>query len=474
MEEAMYPEWVNRHKQKGTNISCIGGRYYLYAVSSIWNKEKGRAQKITNKYLGRITEEGLISPKEKSPKIEVPITAKTYGAPRVLSDLGADILDELRKTFGEQGSLIFTIASLRVIEHCPFKRVEHLYINSFFSEMFKDLKLSGKNLSEFLRNFGGNRGKMVSFMKHFISGNQHILFDGTGIISKSGKMNINRRGYNAHGDYNPQINLLYAFGCEKKMPGYYRIIPGNIRDISAFKLSIVESGLQDATVVADKGFGSEANFNMLNDSGIKYIVPLKRNSSLFNSDKLKIGNKADFDGYFMFNERPIWHYRVHETVVFLDSDLKNNEEKQYLKNIENNIDGYSMDGFIENQYKFGSIAIKTNVSKSPKEIYFLYKERGEIEQSFDFLKNLLEQDKSYMQNEKSLETWAFINHISLMLNYKIYNLLRKKGLLSKFSVADFLSHLKYIFKVKINETWHLTEFTKKTKKLLDNLNLHIT
>ena len=27
------------------------GRYYLYSVSSVWNKEKGRAQKITNEYL---------------------------------------------------------------------------------------------------------------------------------------------------------------------------------------------------------------------------------------------------------------------------------------------------------------------------------------------------------------------------------------------------------------------------------------
>jgi transposase len=133
-----------------------------------------------------------------------------------------------------------------------------------------------------------------------------------------------------------------------------------------------------------------------------------------------------------------------------------------------------MNSFIENQYKFGTIALKTNVSKTPQEIYNLYKERREIEQSFDFLKNLLEQDKSFMQNEKSLETWAFINHISLMLNYKIYNLLREKKQLSNFSVADFLSHLKYIFKVKINDTWYLSETTRKTRVFLDKININIT
>ena len=470
----MYPEWVTKHKQKGANISCIRGRYYLYAVGSVWNKEKKRAQKITKGYLGRITKEGLIPPKEKTPKVEQPVTVKTYGAEQTLSELGSDVRQELQRVFGDEGNRIFTIAALRVIESCPFKRIQHLYNNSFFSETFKGLQLSGKNLSEFLKNFGGNREKIVEFMKRFIGANEHILFDATNIISSSEKMTINRSGYNSHKDYDPQINLLYAFGCETQMPGYYRILPGNIRDMSALKLSIEESGLRNIVVVADKGLGSEENFKMLEKADISYVIPLKRNSSLFKTDKLKTGNKNDFDGYFMFNGRPIWYFQGKGVTTFVDNDLKNREEKQYLTNIENKVEGYTMDGFMEKQYKFGVIVLKSNVSKEPKEIYFLYKERMEIEQSFDFLKNLLEQDKSYMQNEKSLETWAFINHIALMLNYKIYKLLREKKMLSKFSVADFLSHLKYIFKAKINGTWTTTESTKKTKGFLEKLGLHIT
>ncbi|MCL2774959.1 MAG: hypothetical protein FWD71_16665 [Oscillospiraceae bacterium] len=73
-----------------------------------------------------------------------------------------------------------------------------------------------------------------------------------------------------------------------------------------------------------------------------------------------------------------------------------------------------------------------------------------------------------------METWAFINHISLLLSYKIYNLLRDKKLLANFSVVDFIAHLKYIFKVKINGEWHISEVTKKTKQFLEKLTLHIT
>ena len=470
----MYPEWVNKHKKAGTNISCINGRYYLYEVGSVWDKEKKRAQKITKQYLGRITEKELIPPKIKNIMPTSPVTVKEYGAASVITQLGDDILTKLRIYFPEQAETIYTIAALRVIEPNPFKRAEQAYRHSYLSETFKSLKLSGKDISILLRGLGEKRAQIVGFMREFIIGNEHILFDGTSIISKSDKMGINRPGYNAHREYEPQINLLYAFACETKTPVYYRIVPGNVKDVSAFKLSVIETGLNDITVVADKGFGSKANFELLNESGIRYIVPLRRNNGMFDMSRLEKGNKSDLDGYFLFNGRPIWYYDAADVIVYIDNDLKFEEEKDYILRIEKQLEGYTKDGFIERQYKFGVIALRTNLDKPPREVYYLYKERREIEQSFDFLKNLLEQDKSHMQNEKSLEAWAFINHIALMLNYKLYNLLRVSKLLSIYSVSDFVHHLKYIHKIKADSQWYVSEISAKTNKLLVGLGLHIT
>jgi transposase len=470
----MYPEWVIKHKKKGTNISFINGKYYLYEVGSVWNKEKGRAQKITKKYLGRITEGGLIAPKVKTEKIAAPVSVKEYGAASIIAELGADILSRLKENFPDQAEMLFSLAALRAIDPNPFKRAEQAYKNSYLSEIFKGLKLSGKDISVFLKEFGENRAQMVEFMRGFIGDDEHILFDGTSIISKSDKMNINRLGYNAHREYEPQINLLYAFASNSRTPVYYRIVPGNVKDVSAFRLSLIETKLNNLIVVADKGFGSKANFDLLEENGIKYIVPLRRNSGTFDMSKLEKGSKSEFDGYFLFNERPIWYYKTAEAIVYIDNDLKNDEEKDYILRIEKNLEGYTKEGFIERQYKFGAIVLKTNLDVPPQEIYCLYKERREIEQSFDFLKNLLEQDKSYMQNERSLETWAFINHLALMLNYKIYNLLRIHKLLSKYSVSDFLYHLKYVFKIKADSQWLTTEISAKTSKLISDLGLHIT
>ena len=231
-------------------------------------------------------------------------------------------------------------------------------------------------------------------------------------------------------------------------------------------------------VIADKGFGSKANFELLEQNNLKYIVPLRRNNTLFKKDILKSGDRNKFDGYFLFNKRVIWFYEYkiddQRLIVFLDSDLKNDEEKDYLQRLEAKYENYSQQGFLEKQYDFGTIVMQTNLDDDPQKIYELYKSRGQIEQSFDFLKNFLDADKIYLQDKYAVEAWAFINHISMMLTYIIYSKLKSKKLLSKFSVPDFISHLKYIHRLKCNHSFSVSEISSKTSDLLNALDIHIT
>jgi transposase len=473
-ERVKYPEWVEKHRQKGTNISKIGGKYYLYAVSSEWNKEKGRAQKKTDGYLGRITESGIIPKGIRVSKEKSGVTVKEYGATAALVELGGDLLEKLRDKFGKSGEIVFAIAISRLIEQCPFKRTGTQYANSYISEILPNLCLSPKDISLFLREFGSKRAEMVEFMQSFIGDGANILFDGTAIVSNSEKMSVNRVGYNAHGDFDTQFNLMYAFSADEMQPVYYRIIAGNVRDVSALSLSLEESGMKDGIVVADKGFASEANFKEIESAKIKYIVPLKRNSREIDYTAFKNGSKSAFDGHFMFKGRPIWYISSDNIHSFLDPDLKADEERGYLSAVERKAEGYTIEQFHEKQHSFGSITLKSNAGKTAKDTFLLYKQRREIEQSFDFLKNLLEQDKCCMQNDKSLESWAFINHIALLLCYKIYALLKCKDIISQFSIADFLSSLKYICKIKLSGVWLTSEITKKTAALISKLDLHIT
>ena len=61
MKKKVYPDWVEKHHTKGTSIKQIRDNYYLYAVTSHYSREKGYPIS-EQRYIGKITEDGLIEP----------------------------------------------------------------------------------------------------------------------------------------------------------------------------------------------------------------------------------------------------------------------------------------------------------------------------------------------------------------------------------------------------------------------------
>ncbi len=89
-------------------------------------------------------------------------------------------------------------------------------------------------------------------------------------------------------------------------------------------------------------------------------------------------------------------------------------------------------------------------------------------------KNVLHADTTYMQSQKSLEAWMFLNHIALMYYYKIYQLLMNADMLKKYSPLDIISLLVQIRTLKIDGSWVVAEIPKKISTLMTKLGLPIT
>ena len=130
-----------------------------------------------------------------------------------------------------------------------------------------------------------------------------------------------------------------------------------------------------------------------------------------------------------------------------------------------------MEKFHEKRHAFGTVAMIENTGKSPREIYVDYKTRGEVETMIDTLKNVVDADRTCMQNELALEGWMFVNMIALKWYYVLLNLLKKHELNKKYSPADFLLFLSEVKMVKINNTWHRAEVTRKTVGLMQKLGI---
>ena len=478
-----HPKWALKHKRKGTELRLIRDTYYLYEVSSRWNPEKKRVQKITGRLLGKITKEGFIqSPKYALAQRPIQsVVVKEYGASHFLWQLMSDMTAALQDVFPSCWREILIVACMRLLQQSPMKNIDFHFRYSYLSVLYHDVSVTDKKISSLLRILGNWREKISAFFKTHIVGrrNDYMLIDATHLLSYSQDMDIAKPGYNNQHEFAPQVNLLFIYSATLKLPVYYRIVPGNVKEVKAFKLTLQESGIEDAVVIADKGFYSDNNVAQLEGEHLQFIIPLRRSSTLIDYAPFKKSQKQGFQGYFKFNNRYIWYYSYPSNKrmihCYLDERLRAREEHDYLSRIETHPETHTIENFYCRNIRFGTLAILTNLTHaSPEQIYTNYKSRNNIEIMIDAMKNVLKADSSYMRSQTTLEGWMFITFIALQWYYRIYKLLSEKQLLSKFSPQDLLMHLAEIKKVKINDSWHTAEITSKSQKLIEKLNIHIT
>ncbi len=486
MKKSPHPDWALEHKKPGTELRRINDKYYLYEVSSKWNPEKKRAKKITGKLLGRITkEDGFVeSDKNKlrtsfKPYYKKPLQIKEYGASNFIFLQFQQYLKPLKEVFPDIWQEIVSLSFIRLLYKAPIKNTAFRFEHSFLSEYFHSITLGEKRVSALYRKIGSDRDSLARFMKNFIHSDDYILFDGTNFISYSKNIEGAKIGYNSKQNFEPQINILFLFSNKLQSPVFYRLLPGNIRDVKAFKLTLQEAGINNAVVISDKGFYSIDNIVTMESFSLSYIIPLRRSNTQIDYQSIQKPDNVGFDGYFEHQKRFIWYHQFtmddRPAYLYYDSYLKTKEENDYLSRIKTHPEKYTFEKSKLKIKSFGTLALLSNLrEKSAEEVYKTYKTRGDIETMIDAMKNILEVDKSYMHNEIALQGWMFISYMALKLYYQIYILLKENKLLKNYSPKDLLMHLAEVKKIKINGQWHLAEYTKKTETLLNKLKIHIT
>lgn len=457
-----YPDWVEKHRGEGKEIKMIGGRYYL--TSYEYRTVDGRRKKVSTGTLGTIRPEGLIPSCKKGQTIRSQVTAPLeYGASFLLESLGNDILSNLNETFSSKlSNQIFEMAKIGLVSPSPFKRMELIYSNSYDSRLRPNLPLSPSTITSVLNEIGSNREAQLNFMRKYYDGTEFIIFDGTRLVSHS----LGEKGYNHCNIDDPQMNLQYCFSLRpEKKPIYFKGFTGDKTDMSILKTCIRESGLNNMIFIADKGYYSGSNAEELTKNGISYIMPVKRCDKRIDYASIDMSSMDGFDGFFSFQSRPIFYKTIQrasaagakgtdakgeteepkpsETIVlYFDQKMRGEEIMDSTCGKDGGIDDLK-----ERKFRsMGTIALATTIKeeKTPKEIYEIYKERELIEDANDAYKNVMRKNASYLQNTNSYYGWLFINHITLLLYYRVYNKIKEKGMTSKYSVADVIEQAKRI------------------------------
>lgn len=492
---ANHPQWALNQKRPGTELRCIRGKYYLYECSSFYDKEKKRTRKKTGAYLGMVTEDrGLVPPRRRqveivnekvekealSDKISVPEVrlgeVKEYGLSTFVSTHCTELTANLKSALPTAWNRILAMAYCRLRSQSPLKYIQDDFSDSYLSQSLGIAGLSPRSLTDFLKSLGQNRAGILDFMHKYAGEGGNVLFDGTDILSSSAKMDFPRMSKTKLGGFAEAINLMMAFSTRRMLPVYYRLLPGNVKDISAFLSSIDEFGDTSITAVGDKGFFSQANVEALEERGIRYIIALRRSKrgidySVFDNHKS--------EGHFFYSGRLIKYstQSIEGRTVYLYYDAKHaaEEESDYLRRVDDaKYEKYTMDTYSIKAPQFGTIALMVSGQTDAKAAFDDYKTRCEVEQEIDVLKTDLDALTSYMQDNDRLEGWMFINFVALHIFYMLRRHIVENRLTDTLSTREAIRVLCRQRIVRLDDKWKLAESSNKDRAQLEALGIPIT
>ena len=98
--------------------------------------------------------------------------------------------------------------------------------------------------------------------------------------------------------------------------------------------------------------------------------------------------------------------------LFYDPQLRGEEEMALLRRVENERTDRE---FEERKNVAGVIGLLSNLDRDSKEIFDLYKGRGDVELAFDAMKNNLDADKTYMHSDEAVRGYFFVTLLALRI-----------------------------------------------------------
>ena len=471
-------------------IRCIGGHYYTYLVSSKWDAVKKRPQKVTGKSIGKITEADGFIPNANGIRLmqsmritpNVAPTVKNYGAYEMLQQLSPDLGEQLKKYFPNTFRQIRTISLLRLVDSISSaKMIQPMFLDSYMSDICGDIAVSENSVRKFVSELGSRQDQLDAFMREQVMPGSTLLFDGTSIFMHCTD-SLSAKGYNPDHSLDPQARILYVFEKDSHKPVFYRVVQGSIVDKTAFMDTVHAAGCKNCIIIADKGFYSKKNVSALMTAGMKYILPLREDTVNVETEFYENNDDDKWDDVFTYNKRAIWYRKKASgnkgnfIYTFRDDSRRAELVGHYVEHVEKDYgeEEHKPKDVIK-QIRMGYFSYCSNLDLPAKEIYLDYKERWDIEQCFDYLKNSVSTSASHAHTDDYFRGWAFLNHISLLYYYGLLNALREAKLSDKYSAADVLKLTKNIYRVNSgdNNGFKVSAIQKKTMSVLDMLGVDL-
>lgn len=368
---------------------------------------------------------------------------------------------QLKKALGKDDAQnVFALAAYSVCTQAPLA-----YASSWLeSHGLEQLGLHAPRISELLTRISTDAQKQFfsSWLKQQAGGGA-LCYDITSVSSYGKNNDFIEYGYNRDREQLKQINVALLSGKTIGLPVWYTPLPGSLHDSKTLKTLVKEiQKLEVGTfsLVMDRGFYSKENLQFLVDNRIKFMIPIPNRT---NWHKVIIREKreqmfANVDGYIPAADgsRLLQSMTVYTPFadgtrgwlhIYYDSEIRAHAEQQFMAEYKKRFDEFSSgelnpahkefyDTYFKRGYKTkngqkvlaacdpvelfrndlsGYWCIYTNSEKDAAAALEAYRERNEIEQLFDDLKNTLDCNRLRVHTKAAMQGRLFIQFVALIL-----------------------------------------------------------
>ena len=445
--------------EKHVELREIKGHYYIYRTHSRWNKQRKKPIKNTE-LLGSISIDGTYKPKRQQTNIS---TTKIYqyGNAQLCLKLSEDTQNAL--TNNPLKNQIIALSIIRALNPGPIRLAQTIWEDTYTSTRI-DANLSPQNVSSTLSMLGNMVQETYDLFAKLSPEAGMLFYDLTSILSYSKKLKLAERGYSVEGELTSQVKVAMAFSTNTWLPVAVDVFYGSIKEVKVLKYFVERFPVSDIGFVMDRGFSSYKELLDLKKQKIHYVAALKKNSKLLPSVVRMVGA-------FGYRKRNIAFCKVKRRpygflYLFEDPELRGSEESFLLGKVSEGL--ISMGDFRGESRLAGVVGILSDLDVEAQVVYEQYKEREEIEQAFDFMKNDLEADKTYLGRDEAVRGYFVVVFLAMRLYFKILKRLRERDLVGKVSVREVLLELSKVrMIVEKSGREYLCALPKKTEQILE-------
>ena len=414
-----------------------------------------------------------------------------YGPLLILDEIARQI--DLSGVLGEYGEYLLSLAYAHCVSPDSLTGMVEWYQKTEIGSLLSVSEVTYKKLIEAIDSVEGMKGQDVQGqifgrLKELLNlSTKGYFYDITNIYLYGVCCPLAKRGHNAEGRKDRQIQIGLAVTQGEGIPIFHKVFEGNIfdaRTLPDILLHLRGQDIKDICIVWDRGVSSQVNIKEAKEMGFEVLcgLPLKAGlkevvDQLLEEDIISMKHrvrlqKATFyvkktrhqiegiDGYLAvcLNEKEkqaIRERRYDE----IDHALRQIEEKKGIKEglkkyISGNKVNYKAVALAE-RYDGISVIFSTR-DISEEEMIKGYFEKDKVEKSFRCMKGLLEMDKVRFWLANRVKGHIFVCYLAYLLLSVLEYKLRKIGI----KAADALETMETMYRVYITDLKSKNKFVK--------------